>query len=154
MKLTFKYYKMKVLIAIFFTGMTWVIYHYHFKHLHNGDDDDKILRSNESLQGNEHKNLKQAEEINTLAVFHLEGLESFKVDEDKAVQLFYQAAQMGYAPAQYNLANCYIFGRGVSQDLEKAEPWLIKASELGFVDALSCLEWLYLKLEEESKSGD
>ena len=106
----------------------------------------QIKRDNEIV-------IKKAEDVNTLAVFHLEGLGSFKVDEDKAFQLFHQAAQMGDASAQYNLANCYIFGRGVSQDLEKAEPWLIKASEQGFVDAIELLEWLYLKLEEDRKSG-
>lgn len=106
-----------------------------------------ISKSNENMQDNKRNNLKRAEKINTSGVFFNQGI-GIEVNKDKAFHLFYQAAQMGYAPAQYNLAQCYIFGDGVPQNFEKALPWLNKASEQGDVHSTELLEWLYLKLKE------
>ena len=47
----------------------------------------------------------------------------------KAAELFLQAAEQGYANAQYNLGWMYEYGRGVSKDLAKARDWYQRAAE-------------------------
>jgi len=48
----------------------------------------------------------------------LEGSGGVLKDEAKAVQLFRQAAGMGHAESQYELAACHYHGRGVTVVLE------------------------------------
>ena len=49
----------------------------------------------------------------------------------KAAELFQKAADMGFAPAQYNLGYCYKYGDGVPRDLDKSAEWYRKAAEQG-----------------------
>ncbi len=56
-------------------------------------------------------------------------------DEQKACELFRQAATQGYAASQYRLGYCYESGRGVAQNLSTANDWYEKAAEQDFVDA-------------------
>jgi TPR repeat protein len=49
----------------------------------------------------------------------------------KAAELFLKAAELGYAPAQYNLGYCYKYGDGVPRDLTKSAEWYRKAAEQG-----------------------
>ena len=49
----------------------------------------------------------------------------------RAAELFQKAADMGYAPAQYNLGYCYRYGDGVPRDLDKSAEWYRKAAEQG-----------------------
>lgn len=51
-----------------------------------------------------------------LGLLHQRGGEGVPRDEAKAVALFTQAAEAGFADAQYHLAMCYQDGRGVAQD--------------------------------------
>jgi TPR repeat protein len=48
-----------------------------------------------------------------------------------AAELFRKAADMGYAPAQYNLGYCYKYGDGVPRDLDKSAEWFRRAAEQG-----------------------
>jgi len=48
-----------------------------------------------------------------------------------AAELFRKAADMGYAPAQYNLGYCYKYGDGVPRDLAVSTEWYRKAAEQG-----------------------
>lgn len=54
---------------------------------------------------------------------------------EKAIIFYKISADMGYAPAMYQLAGCYQFGDGVPIDLELTKKWYEKAADLGFVPA-------------------
>ncbi len=60
---------------------------------------------------------------------------------DEANMLMWQtkAAKQNYAPAQYNLGISYAYGKGVTEDMEKAREWIKKAAEQGEPNAI---EWL------------
>jgi hypothetical protein len=53
-------------------------------------------------------------------------------DESKAVDFFRNAAERGYAPAQYQLALSYISGVGVTKDPVEAVKWYRKSAEQGY----------------------
>ena len=57
------------------------------------------------------------------------------LDKDWAIQLFVDAANAGYAPAQCTLAKCYEKGDGVPKDMEEAKKWYGLASEKDFAEA-------------------
>ena len=50
-------------------------------------------------------------------------------DKAQAVEWYTRAAEGGYAPAQTNLAYCFLTGIGMEAAPEKAIPWLEKAAE-------------------------
>jgi hypothetical protein len=50
-------------------------------------------------------------------------------DDEKAVCYFTKAAGKGHANAQLDLGSCYMDGRGVEKDWEKAKFWFGKAAE-------------------------
>ncbi|MCQ4721000.1 hypothetical protein NE659_27515, partial [Flavonifractor plautii] len=52
-------------------------------------------------------------------------------DKAQAVEWYTRAAEGGYAPAQTNLAYCFLTGIGMEAAPEKAIPWLEKAAEQG-----------------------
>ncbi len=52
-------------------------------------------------------------------------------------------AELGYAPAQYNLGNMYHKGEGVAQDYKEAAKWYRKASEQGLAAAQYNLGCMY-----------
>ena len=56
-----------------------------------------------------------------------------------------QAAEQGYAKAQFNLGLMYDSGRGVRQDYTKAVQWYRKAAEQGLADAQYNLGVAYVK---------
>ena len=51
-------------------------------------------------------------------------------DSAKAVECYKEAANRGYANAQFMLSQCYFFGLGVDKDYAKAVEWLHKSSAL------------------------
>ena len=53
----------------------------------------------------------------------------------KAVECYRQAAEQGYAEAQYALGICYDNGNGVAQNYTEAVKWYLKAAEQGLVFA-------------------
>ncbi len=64
-------------------------------------------------------------------------------DDHMACDLFRQAAESGYAKSQYRLGYCYQTGRGVKQDLVKANEWYLKAAKQGYVHAQYKLAYSY-----------
>ena len=50
-------------------------------------------------------------------------------DDAEAVKWFQQAAEQGYAEAQYNLGAMYFTGGGVHQDFHLSKEWFGKACD-------------------------
>lgn len=79
------------------------------------------------------------------ALYHLaERYNLFYPQNDKeAVALYYEAAKLGHAEAQYKLANAYIQGKGVNKkDEHKAAIWYNKAAKQYHAGAKQKLEEL------------
>lgn len=53
----------------------------------------------------------------------------------KAFQLYIKAAEMGYAPAQFEVGYAYSCGFGVIKDERKAFEWYLAAAQQGHMDA-------------------
>ncbi|MFO1433293.1 MAG: tetratricopeptide repeat protein [Candidatus Competibacteraceae bacterium] len=65
-----------------------------------------------------------------------QGLASYKKgDYAAAVQQFQQAADQGYAKAQYNLGLAYLQGQGVAKNDQEGINWFRKAAEQNFAPA-------------------
>lgn len=65
-----------------------------------------------------------------------QGLASYKKgDYGSAVQQFRQAADQGYAKAQYNLGIAYLQGQGVAKDDQEGISWFRKAADQNFAPA-------------------
>ena len=65
-----------------------------------------------------------------------------KEDNKTAVKWLTMAAEKGFAPAQYALAESYAEGVGVKQSYTEAIKWFEKAAEQGFDDAETRLKHL------------
>ncbi|MBQ1200984.1 MAG: PEGA domain-containing protein, partial [Alistipes sp.] len=66
-----------------------------------------------------------------------------KKEYNSAVQYYHRAALMGYADAQYDLAYCYHYGKGVAQDNYEAAKWYRKSAEQGNASAQCNLGYCY-----------
>eukprot|EP00808_Paulinella_micropora_P016340 g45868.t1 len=64
-------------------------------------------------------------------------------DEARAIELLQEAADQGYAEAQFRLALCYRKGTGVSRDEKKAAALLQAAADQGLSDAQANLGFFY-----------
>ena len=64
-------------------------------------------------------------------------------DEQHALKLYKQAAELGYAPAQEMLGLLYFQGRGTQKDMPEAARWIHKAANQGFPLAENHLGFLY-----------
>ncbi|MBK3393503.1 tetratricopeptide repeat protein [Psychrobacter sp. M9-54-1] len=62
-------------------------------------------------------------DIYELGLAYFEG-DSVPEDDDKAFELFKEAATQGYAPAQHHIGIMYHEGIGVDQDYRKAFEWV------------------------------
>ena len=75
-------------------------------------------------------------------------------DPNMARELFMQAAQLGYAPAQFRLGSCHEFGHlGCPIDPRKSIAWYTRAAEKGDSEAELALSGWYLTGSGESASG-
>lgn len=61
----------------------------------------------------------------------------------KARELFLQAAEQGYAPAQVNLGMMYDHGDGVPRDYKLARHWYRQAADQGSRDGQLMLGYMY-----------
>ena len=79
---------------------------------------------------------------------HREALQLFqqqtKKGDKQALKLFKRAAKLGSANAEYGIGLCYQLGRGVGENLRKANDWYEKAAQNGQVDAQFKLGYSYL----------
>ena len=69
---------------------------------------------------------EEADEIYTLAMAHYYGV-GVKQDDQKAVALLEQAAELGQPDAMRKLGDCYRYSRGVDRSRELSELWYRKA---------------------------
>ncbi|MEX3006872.1 peptidoglycan-binding protein [Hoeflea sp. TYP-13] len=65
------------------------------------------------------------------------------VDLSEAAKWYQLSADMGFAPAQYRLANFYEKGTGVERDVDRALTWYQMAAEQGNASAMHNLAVLY-----------
>ena len=80
-------------------------------------------------------NQGDAKAQHTLGVFLCENGQGLPNDYKMASILFKNAAEKGFAPAQYSLGFLYAKGQGVPQDDRQALKWYTKAAKQGFVGA-------------------
>jgi TPR repeat protein len=64
-------------------------------------------------------------------------------DGRESIRLLTEAAQQGYAPAQYEIGRIYLYGRGIPADYQKALLWETKAAEQGDSRAQRDLAFMY-----------
>jgi len=72
-------------------------------------------------------------------------VEVWKKNIKEAVKLWRLAADQGYAPAQYNLGNCFEKGRGVKRDFKEAVRLYRLAAAQNNTDAQYDLAFCYEK---------
>lgn len=74
------------------------------------------------------------------------GLQFYNSENYKAASvLFFEAAYVGHAKAQYDLGNLYHYGKGVEKDMKKSFEWTLKAADNGVTDAMFVIGSLYLQ---------
>jgi hypothetical protein len=61
----------------------------------------------------------------------------------ESIRLLTEAAEQGYAPAQYEIGRIYLYGRGVPADYAKALFWETKAAQQGDARAQRDLAFMY-----------
>jgi hypothetical protein len=59
---------------------------------------------------------------------------------EKAFEYLQQAADLGFAQAQFNLGGMYYNGRGVKKDIAKTREWWTKAAANGNKNAIKNLK--------------
>ena len=70
-------------------------------------------------------------------------LDTYEKDGEKAVFWYREAAEQGYAEAQFKLGQMYYVGSGVEEDDEKAVFWYREAAEQGYAEAQYELGQMY-----------
>lgn len=71
-------------------------------------------------------------------------------DESKAFKKFESAAFQGHGKAQYQLALCFLDGKGVTQDWSEAYIWSSIAGTMGVTEAKKLRDGLASKLSTEA----
>ena len=66
-------------------------------------------------------------------------------DGKESIHLLTEAANQGYAPAEYELGRIYLYGRGIPTDYAQAQVWERKAAEQGDPRAQRDLAFMYEK---------
>lgn len=72
-----------------------------------------------------------AEAQNELGHLYSVGGDGFPENEEEAFKWYLKAAEQGHANAQHQIGWRYLYGRGVSKDLTKAELWFLKCAAQG-----------------------
>jgi eukaryotic-like serine/threonine-protein kinase len=72
---------------------------------------------------------------NLLGILLATGSDGVPRDDDEAAVWYRKAADQGFAKAQKNLGDMYLFGRGVDKDYAQAVIWYTKAADQNFADA-------------------
>jgi len=106
----------------------------------NGDGFDKDLDSARSLKEAAFDGLNNMQgdpyAITALGIMLFRGEGGVRKNEDEAARLYRLAADMGYAPAQYNYSACLIFGKGVPKNKDLGIRYWKMACEQGYSIAL------------------
>lgn len=72
-------------------------------------------------------------------------------NDQRAFEFFTQAAEIGCAPAEYELFLACQLGLGTPADPKKAEVWLRRSMEKGFAPALMQWQWKHTSILENQK---
>ena len=72
-----------------------------------------------------------AEAVYSVGNHYYHGDYGFPQNYTKALKLFHQAAELGYAPAYTNVGSCYINGQGVEVDKKMAKHYYELAAMAG-----------------------
>jgi serine/threonine-protein kinase len=72
---------------------------------------------------------------NLLGILLATGSDGVPRDDDEAAVWYRKAADQGFAKAQKNLGDMYLFGRGVDKDYAQAVVWYTKAADQNFAEA-------------------
>ena len=89
--------------------------------------------------------------LTALGVWHLEGEEGLQQDHVKAAVLFREAADLGDAYAQGQLATCYYIGGGVEENCALAAEWGHKSADHGNAAGQYILGRMYARGEGVKK---
>lgn len=82
--------------------------------------------------------------------------EALRLSDEEAIFILRELAEKGYAPAQNELGERYITGRGVVENYEIGVDWLKKAADQGLAEALDNLGDCYyygIGVEENEKKA-
>lgn len=108
--------------------------------LENGDGFDKDLESARGLKEAAFDGLNNMQgdpyAITALGIMLFRGEGGLQKNEAEAARLYRLAADMGYAPAQYNFSACLIFGKGVQKNRELGIRYWKMACDQGYSIAL------------------
>lgn len=69
-------------------------------------------------------------------------------DMGLAIVSYLKAAEMGFAPAQQRIAQAYLYGQGVNQNLREARRWFAAAAAQGVAEAAKQAERLQAYVQE------
>lgn len=109
----------------------------------NSDRELKKARTTQILDDREDEKKKAERKevfLCTLGALYFNGIEAAK-DKRKLVELLKQAADKGYAEAQFDLALCCAYGTGLVRDDKKAVELLKQAANKGYAPAQYNLGW-------------
>jgi TPR repeat protein len=67
------------------------------------------------------------------------------LDDKAAFEKFQQAANLNFAPAQYDVGYLYLSGLGIAKDVSKAREWFEKSVSQGYSPAQFYLGLMYLR---------
>ena len=117
---------------------------------YNFEDEDEYEEENiedeyEEVDSDENEDLDKAQELCQNGDDYYYGRNGKQKDYAQAVRHFMQAAEMGYAYAQYSLAYCFDKGQGVDVNQSEAARWYGKAAEQGHASS-QCSYGLCLEL--------
>jgi len=107
--------------------------------IYSSEDRIKQLTDNEELRGELLNCIRELESNNcaankTALANSYSKLHNDSLNEEIA-KLYTQAADLGYAPAQNAIGDCYYDGKGVEKSIEKAFEWYKKAADQGLCEA-------------------
>ena len=93
--------------------------------------------TNEKLieQSKKRVEVDDATAIYNLGCCHVDGSHGLTQDYNKALELWHQAAELGYAPSYHNIGNAYYAGNSVERDEKKAIHYFELAAMRGHLDA-------------------
>ena len=78
-----------------------------------------------------------------LGIMSSGGQGGLPVDNKKSIALLTFSARKGYAPAMYDLAKKYEYGKGIGQDTRSAVHWYTQAAYKGNIEAAKALGAIY-----------
>ena len=102
-----------------------------------------IVCSNKMKNGDVSMNTNKEISSNTLEEYCEKGYQYYDSNPKEAYKYFKEAADLGYAKAQHELAGLYFLGKGIAQNDNQAYYWDKKAADQGYSRAICSLGYFY-----------